>query len=47
MEKDSILFYCQLKDLMPEETSPVVENILAEELRHLTMLSGVKNLASL
>jgi rubrerythrin len=46
-EKDSILFYCQLRDLMPAETKPVVESIMAEERRHLTMLSGVKNLASL
>jgi len=46
-EKDSILFYCQMKDLMPENTRPIIDKVMGEERRHLTLLSGGKNLASL
>ncbi len=46
-EKDSVLFYCQMRESLPPDTKHVVEEILAEERKHLTMLSAVKNLVSL
>jgi rubrerythrin len=45
-EKDSILLYDRMRDLMPDELRPVVVNILAEERKHLIMLTGVKKMAS-
>jgi rubrerythrin len=46
-EKDSILFYYQLKEMMPEQLRPLVDKILEEERNHLILLSGLKNLGSL
>ena len=41
-EKDSILFYYGMKDLMPEPAQKMVDKIIAEEKTHLTQLSDVK-----
>lgn len=41
-EKDSILFYYQMKDVMPERTHPTMDKIIIEEKSHLTQLSGLK-----
>ena len=41
-EKDSILFYYEMKDLMPPKALPVIERVIAEEKLHLQQLTGVK-----
>jgi rubrerythrin len=41
-EKDSILFYHELKDIMPQRTLPVLDKILAEEKSHLQQLTALK-----
>jgi rubrerythrin len=41
-EKDSILFYHALKDIMPARSAPVLEKILAEEKSHLQQLTALK-----
>jgi rubrerythrin len=41
-EKDSILFYTELRDLVRERDRKVVLNILDEEKRHLRQLSELK-----
>ena len=41
-EKDSILFYYEMKDLMPKKVLPVIERVIAEEKLHLQQLTGVK-----
>ena len=41
-EKDSILFYYEMKDLMPQRSQPAVTKIIAEEKSHLRQLSGLK-----
>jgi rubrerythrin len=41
-EKDSILFYTELQNLVRERDRKVVLNILAEEKKHLRQLSGLK-----
>ena len=41
-EKDSILFYYEMKDLMPPQTIPVIERVIAEEKLHLQQLTEVK-----
>ena len=41
-EKDSILFYYGMKDLMPEPVQKTVDNIIAEEKSHLRQLSELK-----
>ena len=41
-EKDSILFYYEMKDLMPQRSQPAVTRIIAEEKSHLRQLSGLK-----
>ena len=41
-EKDSILFYYEMRDLMPRTTLPAVNQIIAEEKAHLRILSGIK-----
>ena len=39
-EKDSILFYLGMKDLVPEKMGKDrIENIINEEMKHITMLS--------
>ena len=47
-EKDSILFYYEMKDIMPQRAQPTVNKIIAEEKSHLKQLSELKrNLAAL
>ena len=41
-EKDSILFYYEMKDIMPRRFVPLVERIIAEEKSHLQQLSEIK-----
>ncbi len=41
-EKDSILFYYEMKDIMPRPAQPTVNQIIAEEKSHLRQLSGLK-----
>ncbi len=41
-EKDSILFYYEMRDIMPQRAHPTVEKIIAEEKSHLRQLSGLK-----
>jgi rubrerythrin len=41
-EKDSILFYYEMKDLMPRRFVPLVDRIIAEEKSHLQQLSQIK-----
>ena len=41
-EKDSILFYYEMKDLMPQRAQPTVNKIVAEEKSHLRQLSELK-----
>lgn len=41
-EKDSILFYCEMKDIMPQRAQPTVNKIIAEEKSHLRQLSELK-----
>ena len=47
-EKDSMLFYYQLKEIMPPRAHPTVNKIIAEEKLHLAQLIELKKqLASL
>ena len=41
-EKDSILFYYGMKDIMPQRAQPMVNKIIAEEKSHLRQLSELK-----
>jgi len=41
-EKDSILFYYEMKDMMPQRAQPTVNKIIAEEKSHLRQLSELK-----
>ena len=41
-EKDSILFYYQMKDIMPPPALPIINRIIAEEKSHLRQLSEIK-----
>ena len=41
-EKDSILFYYQMKELLPEPAQPMVNKIISEEKLHLWQLSELK-----
>jgi rubrerythrin len=41
-EKDSILFYYQMRDIMPQRAQPTVNKIIAEEKSHLRQLSELK-----
>ncbi len=46
-EKDSILFYYEMKEIMPRRAQPTVDRIIAEEKSHLRQLSELrKHLAS-
>ena len=42
LEKDSILFYYQLKDIAQPKEQPLLDRIIAEEKTHLRDLSGIK-----
>ncbi len=47
-EKDSILFYYEMKDIMPQRAQPTVNKIVTEEKSHLKQLAELKrNLAAL
>ena len=41
-EKDSILFYYQMRDIMPQPALPMINRIIAEEKAHLQQLSEIK-----
>jgi rubrerythrin len=41
-EKDSILFYYEMKDIVPPNLLPVINGIIAEEKSHLRQLSVAK-----
>ena len=41
-EKDSILFYYEMKELMPQNAQAAVNGIISEEKTHLGQLSGLK-----
>jgi len=41
-EKDSILFYYGMKDMMPRRMQPTLNKIIAEEKLHLRQLSELK-----
>ncbi len=41
-EKDSILFYYEMKDIMPQRAQPAVNKIINEEKLHLRQLSTLK-----
>ncbi len=41
-EKDSILFYYEMKDIMPQRAQQLVNKIIAEEKSHMRQLSELK-----
>jgi len=41
-EKDSILFYYEMRDVMPQRAATVLNRIIAEEKSHLRQLSEIK-----
>ena len=41
-EKDSILFYYEMKEVMPQRAQATVDSIIAEEKSHLRQLSELK-----
>jgi rubrerythrin len=41
-EKDSILFYYEMRDIMPKRALPMINRIIAEEKSHLRQLSEIK-----
>jgi len=41
-EKDSILFYYEMRDIIPHRFAPVVNRVIAEEKSHLQQLSEIK-----
>ena len=41
-EKDSILFYYEMKDVLPQRALPMIDRIIAEEKLHLRQLSEIK-----
>jgi rubrerythrin len=41
-EKDSILLYYEMKEIMPQRAQPTVNKIIAEEKAHLRQLSELK-----
>ena len=41
-EKDSILFYYEMRDIIPKQSQPIVNQIIAEEKSHLRQLSDLK-----
>ena len=41
-ERDSILFYYEMKDVMPQQAQLTVKKIIAEEKSHLRQLSELK-----
>jgi len=41
-EKDAILFYYMMREIMPQRAQPMVDKIIAEEKSHLRQLSELK-----
>lgn len=41
-EKDSILYYYELRDLLPDDQRELVTRILSEEKRHLAQLTAIR-----
>ncbi len=41
-EKDSLLFYYEMKDSLPHRITPIINRIIAEEKAHLRQLSEIK-----
>ena len=41
-EKDSILFYYELRDLLPHSATSTINRIIAEEKTHLQQLTEIK-----
>ena len=41
-EKDSILFYYEMRDSIPRRTVPIIDSVIAEEKLHLKQLSEIK-----
>jgi rubrerythrin len=41
-EKDSLLFYYDMRDNIPRRSIPVMDRIIAEEKLHLQQLSEIK-----
>jgi rubrerythrin len=42
VEKDSILFYYEMRDSLPQRAAPMLNRIIAEEKSHLQQLSEIK-----
>lgn len=42
-EKDSLLFYYEIKDIVPQRMTQLINMIIAEEKTHLLQLSAVKS----
>ena len=42
VEKDSILFYYEMRDIMPKQAYPILNGIIAEEKSHLKQLFELK-----
>ena len=42
-EKDSILYYLEMKNFVPAAEKPVIDKVIEEERRHYNRLTGVKN----
>jgi len=41
-EKDSILFYSEMRDLVPKQDRPIIDKIINEEKSHVRQLSSLK-----
>lgn len=41
-EKDSILFYTEMRDLVPKQDRPIIDKIINEEKSHIRQLSSLK-----
>jgi len=41
-EKDSILFYYEMRDLMPRKAASIIDRIITEEKSHLQQLTEIK-----
>jgi rubrerythrin len=41
-EKDSILFYYEMKEILPQQVQPMVSRVITEEKSHLRQLSELK-----
>ena len=41
-EKDSLLFYYEIKDSLPDKMIPLIDRIIAEEKMHLQQLAAIK-----